>query len=153
MKGLMKKKHLQCIIGKGRRTTQRSKAFIYNWLDFSRIGGSRLYSLKNVCTLVHGPGEFGGVRVTEQAGAAGIGVSLRETHPVDVARPLLATRRGAEKEKVCLCVLCLQCFKMLRQLNNIIKQVCFPFVVFCGDDRKSAPNTHRLIHLCSVNSV
>lgn len=52
-----------------------------------------------LCTLVDGPGECGGVRVTQEAGAAGIGVSLCETHPIDVARPLLATSGRAETEK------------------------------------------------------
>lgn len=44
------------------------------------------------CTLVHGPGEFGGLGVTEEAGAAGIGVALFETHAVDVTRHLLRAR-------------------------------------------------------------
>lgn len=49
-------------------------------------------------TLVHGPGEFGGLGVTEEAGAAGIGVALFETHPVDVTRHLLRAR-GIKKIK------------------------------------------------------
>lgn len=43
-------------------------------------------------TLVDGPGEFGGLGVTEEAGAAGIGVALFETHAVDVTRHLLRAR-------------------------------------------------------------
>lgn len=58
---------------------------------------SDMYDSRVACTLIQRPGEFGGVRVTQEARAAGIGVSLCETHPVDVTRLLLATRDRAKK--------------------------------------------------------
>lgn len=43
----------------------------------------------NVHTLVYRPGEFGSVRMTHEAGAAGADASGCKTHPVYVARLLL----------------------------------------------------------------
>lgn len=67
--------------------------------------------------MVDRPDEFGGVGVTEEAGAAGIGVSLCETHPVDVTRPLLATG-DTTKTRRFVCVLI---FTVLFQIVDMSK--------------------------------
>lgn len=54
--------------------------------------GAALRGCSGVPTLVHGPGEPGGLRLTDEAGAAGVGVAFSETRPLDVTGHLLRTR-------------------------------------------------------------
>lgn len=78
---------------------------------------------QSLFTLVYRPGEFGGVWVTEKARAAGIGVSLCETHPIDVTRLLLPNRNRGKQTGLFVYSYLQHCFKATSTNDNIIKHI------------------------------